>query len=355
MRSNVEITRTPSSASQVTDRYQLIGVTGSPYSVKMRALMRYRRLPFDWIVRFPQLEADPPAVRPLVVPILRFPEDGSYHVDSTPLAHALEARHPGQRSVIPDDPALAFLGDLIEDLADEWVTKMMFHYRWYYSEDAEYCRLWIASDMRPDGGREEQEQLGAALASRQIDRMRLVGCTPENKPVIEGSFNRLVAILDGAVRSGGPQYLFGSRPSLADFALYGQLLQLATDPVPAEKMRIGGQGLFDWLRRLDDASGVEGTWLPWDEASSSRTLISILVFTGEIYLPFLAANASAIRQGAQDFALLLDGMPYRQAIFKYQPRCFERLRTLYRSLAPESRERVDPLLSKTGCRPFLDS
>ena len=31
---------------------------------------------------------------------------------------------------------LAFINYLLEDFGDEWVTKYMFHYRWYFEEDA---------------------------------------------------------------------------------------------------------------------------------------------------------------------------------------------------------------------------
>ena len=36
-------------------------------------------------------------------------------------------------------------------------------------------------------------------------------------------------------------FIFGSRPTAADFAIYGQLRQLATDPLPS---RILGQGVL---------------------------------------------------------------------------------------------------------------
>ena len=108
--------------------YTLHGLNPSPYSVKMRAILRYRRLPFVW-----RSTGDPRAITvkahlPPVIPVLAFP-DGRMMNDSTPLAYALEREHPGQRSIIPDDSAHAWLNDLLEDFADEWVTKMMFHYR----------------------------------------------------------------------------------------------------------------------------------------------------------------------------------------------------------------------------------
>jgi hypothetical protein len=57
-------------------------------------------------------------LRPNLIPVLQYP-DGSFRGETTTLAYDLEARHP-DRSVIPDDKAVAFVCDLLEDLADEW-------------------------------------------------------------------------------------------------------------------------------------------------------------------------------------------------------------------------------------------
>ena len=127
--------------------YTLHGFDPSPYSVKMRALLRYRRIPFVWDALGSPRDVAVAAGLPPVIPVLRFP-DGRLMNDSTPLAYALEREHVG-RSVIPDDPVLAWLSDLLEDFGDEWVTKMMFHYRWYYAPDRTFAQTWIVTSRDP--------------------------------------------------------------------------------------------------------------------------------------------------------------------------------------------------------------
>ena len=99
-----------------TDRYRITGALGSPYSMKLRAIMRYRHLPLSFVLRTPRNRAELAHVKPNIVPMLQYPGETEYRVDSTPLAYALEARHPGQRSIIPDDPGMAFLSHLLEAL-----------------------------------------------------------------------------------------------------------------------------------------------------------------------------------------------------------------------------------------------
>ena len=101
--------------------YRLIGLNPSPYSVKMRAVLRYRRLPMIWDTRSDPREIARKHGLPPVIPVLVMP-DSTVMNDSTPLIHELERRHPGDRSVLPPDPGQAFLAALIEDMADEWLT-----------------------------------------------------------------------------------------------------------------------------------------------------------------------------------------------------------------------------------------
>ena len=69
--------------------YQLIGFNPSPYSVKMRAVLRYRRLPFIWDNRTDAREVAQRHRLPPVIPVLVMP-DGAVMNDSTPLIHELD-------------------------------------------------------------------------------------------------------------------------------------------------------------------------------------------------------------------------------------------------------------------------
>jgi glutathione S-transferase len=278
--------------------------------------------------------------------MLRSPGETDYHVDSTPLAYELERRHPGERSIIPDDPAQAFLAHLIEDMADEWCTKAMFHYRWAYAPDIHYASHWIADDGYPDARGDERAAMAKSFADRQISRMPLVGCTPANAPIIEECFLRVLDLLEGHV--GLHDYLFGSRPSLADFGLFGQLKTLATDPTPLAIMRARAQRTEDWIRQLDDASGIEGAWLAADAPLPDATT-GLLALAGEVYLPFLAANAEAFGNGDETVSLDLLGKPYSQVPFRYQVKCLSELRARLRGLDDAAMARARPILRATGC------
>lgn len=337
------------SPAPVSGRYVLYGGLGSPYSMKMRALMRYRRLPHDWVQLgtpgAPDVLAE---VKVPVIPVLRFP-DGRCANDSTPLIHALERLHPDARSVVPDDPAQAFLASLLEDMADEWGTKAMFLYRWLRERDQQQTSEWLAFDRYAGHGLDRIRSHAAAFRDRQVGRMALVGCTPANAALVEASADRVMALLEAHVT--GERYLFGSRPSLADFAWLGQLSQLANDPTAAEHLRACFPYTYRWLMQLDDASGVEGDWRD-PAAPTSAGVAGLLAIAAEVYFPFLEANAAAIAEGRDTFRFEAWGLSYTQGTFRYQARCLAELRAAYRSLPAAARERVDADLP-TGARAAL--
>jgi glutathione S-transferase len=325
-------------------RYRLIGSTASPYAIKLRALLRYRKIPFDWVIMTKALRKQTEHLRPNLIPVLQYP-DGTFGGESTALAYDLEARHR-DRSVIPDDKAVAFVCDLLEDLADEWAVKPLFLYRWWDPEDQAYVSRWAGEEWSVSsaetGSTDEIEQ----FRLRQISRMSILGATDENKPLLEESFHRILAALEPGV--GITKYLFGSRPSLADFAWFGQLSQLATDPTPMRIMRQEAPFTDHWTRRLDDASGVIGEWYPREQALSGMAE-ALLAIAGELYLPFLVANAQAFARGIERLEINVWGLPYALSPFKYQVKCLKQLREKFENLDAEHRKALRPVLERTGC------
>lgn len=328
--------------------YRLVGCNPSPFSRKLRAILRYRRLPHVWIVGTAETVPEVAHVRPKLVPILRMPDSGEWQVDSTPIAHQLELRHPDDRSIVPVDAADAFVCHLIEDFADEWVSKMMFHYRWTEDATADWAAHWIVRDAMPKLHGTGRDSAAKFFHDRQRSRMALVGCTPDNAPLIEAGYARLLDILGPQV--GGASYLFGSRPSLADFALYGQLAQLTIDPAPQRICRERAPAVESWTITLDDASGVDGDWQVEKSAGVREALLEMI---GAEYLPFLAANATAQAQGASEVRLKIRDAVFAQAVFPYQAKCYAEIRRRWRELEATTRDALTPLMARAGCLAYL--
>lgn len=65
-----------------TPSYKLYGYTMSPYAMKMRSYMRYRRIPFQWVAGTRANEVAMTEVDIYMVPVLENPQ-GVFKNDST--------------------------------------------------------------------------------------------------------------------------------------------------------------------------------------------------------------------------------------------------------------------------------
>ena len=322
--------------------YEVYGALGSPYSLKVRAALRAKRLPHTWTGMTAEDRARVmPNVKAQVIPVIRTP-DASWTNDSTPFLLGLEGEG---RALVPAEAKLQFVCLLIEDMADEWFMKAMFHYRWAYPEDAEWCANWIMFDSLPNAGREGVERNAAIIRSRQISRMALVGCTPATAPVIEASWKRTNKALE-SMPTEPTRFLFGDRISLADIALYGQLKVMSVDPTPMAWLRAETPYLYRWLDLADDASGLDGDWLEPGAAIAAAPVKALLAQAGDTYLPFLKANADALAAGAGTFEVKLEGARYAQGVFKYQAKCLDTLRSGWNALSADDRATLRGLIGE---------
>ncbi|MGI9597422.1 MAG: glutathione S-transferase N-terminal domain-containing protein [Acidimicrobiales bacterium] len=330
----------------------LAGQYGSPYTLKMRAVLRYRQIPFRWVLRDSKWDDLPTPPVP-IIPVIVYPNtDGSHReatVDSSPQIMRLEGEYPG-RSVVPTDPALAFVDTLIEDYGDEWVTKPMYHYRWAYEADIDKAGrlLPVSRDLQMDSDR--GQEMYDYITTRQIGRRALVGSTEENTPIIEGSYERLLDILTQLFSTD--DFLLGARPGRGDFGVFGQLSQLVKwDPTPMAIAARRAPKVINWVDRVDDLSWlpvVDDTgWSPLDRLPQATT--RLLHEIGRTYAPFMVANARALMSGDDEVVCDVEGGTYRQAPFKYQGKCLQWLREAYGALGDGDRARVDGVLRGTGC------
>jgi hypothetical protein len=103
-----------------------------------------------------------------------------------------------------------------------------------------------------------------------------------------------------------------------------------------------------WARRLDDASGVDGAWYPREQALSGWAE-ALLGIAGELYLPFLVANAEAFAKGVERLEINVWGLPYALSPFKYQVKCLQLIRDKFAALDAADRAALRPVLERTGC------
>ena len=322
--------------------YRIYGSELSPYSVKVRSFFRYKNIDHDWIPRSPAVQAEFQKYAKLpLVPLVVTPE-GEGIQDSTPILERFEASHP-EPSVIPDDPALAFVSALLEEYGDEWGNKWMFHYRWRYQPDVWSTAERIALQMMGAQGTLAVAQARAAVADRMTGRLGFVGSNQQTEPVIEASFAKALGLIEAHLASR--PYLLGGRPAMADFGLWAQLYEAATDPTPGAIMRASAPNVMGWIQRMV-APRAEGAFEPL--AALAPTLTPLLTQeVGALFLPWSAANAAAIGRGDKSFTMSLGGAEWTQEPQKYHARSLAEIRRKF--AAAKAATGLEPLLATTGC------
>ena len=340
------------------DPVQLVGGTGSPYTQKMVALLRYRRIPYAIIWGQPETTCDTLGVeapKPTFMPTFFFEEGGELtaHCDSTPIIRRLEAEHAG-RSVLPGDPALAFIDYLIEDFADEWCTKYMFHYRWHFAADADNAGTKLPLSMDVSMPQAAFKQLKDYISQRQTERLWVVGSNEETAPIIDASYRRFLAAMEAHLAN--QPFMLGRRPGAGDFGLFGQLSQLVGfDPTSREIAHAISPRTVGWVDRMPDGSGLmpeDSDWVAMEDQPVS--LRGLLEEIGRVYTPAQLANAQAVMAQEKTWECEIDGARWHQRTFPYQAKCLQWTRDQYGGLSAADQARVDALIAGTGIEPMLE-
>jgi len=329
----------------MTAPFRLYGAELSPYSVKVRSYLRYKGVEFEWLPRTNarQEEFLRYAKLPLI-PVLVDADEQALQ-DSTPIIEQVDQQFP-EPSITPEEPSLAFVSALLEDYADEWLNKAMFHYRWSYPDDQESAARRIA-DAIFDGA-EKPDGIEDNVRTRMVGRLYHVGSSPETAALIEGSFTRLLGVLEKMLAKR--PYLFGDRPSLADFGLAGQLAQLQSDPTPGAIIKAQAPKVEGWLKRME-APKAEGAFASLDDVRDELVELLRDEVAGA-YLVWMAANARAVADDAAGVTAEIAGTTFTQKPQRYAAKAFSELQRK-RQLVEDAA--LAALLKETGCDAFLSA
>ena len=335
----------------------IVGNPASPYTRKMLALMRYRRIPYavEWgdpraLIKKMGLEEP----KPILLPVLVFNIDGKNKAitDSTPIIRHLENEFSVRR-VIPSDPKLNFLNYVLEDFGDEWVTKYMFHYRWHFEDDIE--KAGTVLPLMHDVSLENKSHLEFKkyFSELQTSRLWVVGSNNKTAPIIEESYKRFLNQLETCL-SINP-FLFGKRPSSSDYAIYGQLTQLiGFDPTSSAIAHNISPRAISWIDQMEDLSGLnvhEEDWITFEQAE--RNLSNIFEEIGKVYMPALLANSNAINQNEKTWTANIDGAEWNQKSFPYQAKCLQWINNEFEVLSNDDQKDILNFLRNTGCSDLI--
>ncbi|HVY87821.1 MAG TPA: glutathione S-transferase family protein [Hyphomonadaceae bacterium] len=304
--------------------YRLFGAETSAYSTKMRAYLKYKGVPFDWTPRTQETEAELRTVsRFPTLPVLVTSSGFAVH-DTTPLIEALEADSP-EPSATPADPATAFLACVLEEYGDAWLAKAAYHYRWTRKKDQRLAAQRTIEDYYVTSPPEDRKAAEDAAIETMTAQLKSVGLEGELGALVEKSFKRFVKLLDDHLRKH--LFIFGGRPSIADFAIAGQLIQMLKDPTPAKIIEKDGEFVQKWCEFMADpkpsgpfealedlketlapifAEELAGGFLPWAAENLESSLASHETFTvslgkDEVTLVPLRSAARSFRELRRKF------------------------------------------------------
>jgi len=289
-----------------------------------------------------------------VIPVMKT-EDDRIIQDTVDIIDEIERAEPGP-SVMPDGTLQRFASELLHVYADNWLLIPAMHYRWNYNEE------WIYSEFgrsgMPDATPEEQYRVGKERGQMFRGFVPMLGINDETIPGIEASYEAFLAEFSAHLEVH--PYLFGARPSLADFAFLGPLYaHLYRDPASGEIMKRLAPKVADWTERVTASEGGDNALVAGDEIPA--TLLPMMTRHMKEHLPVIeATNAqfadwlktaeagaelprafgqASFTQGGRTGTIITSSF----TLFRLQAAL-----DIYASMDADTRARADALLDKVG-------
>ena len=267
--------------------YRVFGLHQSYFTRKMTGYLDHKEV--AW--RLHRAGGVPPELAargfPGGIPAVETP-DGELMWDSTAMIEHLEKRFDGC-PVLPEDPVLLFLCHLLDDVCDEWIYRPAVGSRWYVDENTNTGGWELGREMSValPVGADQAHAMAAAFVRSSCGPL---GVTAENiQSWIDEVLRPWFRVLGRHLAMPATPYLFGGRPSLADFAVFGGCAAHFTNDRACRRwMDEDAPALVAHTHRiLEPPAERFGSWLPSGDVPD--TLVAILAEAGRHYLPWVAA------------------------------------------------------------------
>ncbi len=224
---------------------------------------------------------------------------------------------------------------------------------WHFEKDVDKAGTILPFLHNVSLDDKEHQVFKNNVSDWQISRLWVIGSNEKTAPIIEASYKRFLKQFEQCLRL--QPFLLGSRPSSADYAIYGQLTQLiGFDPTSRAIAHDISPRVISWLDLMEDMSGLEpkdSDWISFVEVQNS--LSDIFKEIGRVYLPALLANAQAVANKEQTWTTQIDGAKWEQRSFPYQAKCLNWINEEFHNLNKNAQQQIMNFFKKTGCEELI--
>lgn len=335
--------------------WKLYAVPMSLFSAKIRPVLRYKKIPHV------EVWADAKVIREVIlpktgvgfIPVIET-DTGEVLQDTPRMIERIETLHPYPQ-VLPADPAVRMVAEVIQDFCDDTCVLPAMHYRWSFSEQ----RQWIIDDWTAVFGASAMRFVGQMSGA-----LPFLGITDKTTGVIEEFYERLLDLLDAHFLEH--RFLLGDSLTLADLAFIGAFYpHLGRDPVPARIMRERSPRVMAWVHEVNDAAPPS----PWAEPPEvHETLLPILAEIGRVFVPMQMAVSAFVEEAVSALAVGEEaprvlgmveqnvlGVREQRIASAYSVWRHQRTARRYAVLPEGERTVVDEILGPAGVLPYLQT
>lgn len=286
--------------------YTLYGAPVSLYTGKARSYLRTQGI--DFVEEAPgsdrYLNHVVPTVGRWIIPCLETPDGAIVQDGADIIDHFEHGRGESLRrfSAYPESPILLAISHVFELFGGEGLLRPAMHYRWNFDEQN---LAFLSSEFAlvvPGAVHDHEAFL------HNSGRMRKAavnfGVTPDSFEAIEAAFEEWLDLFSAHLVHH--PYLLGGHPTIGDYGLIAAMwAHLYRDPAPAMLIKQRAPRVGRWVERmttsepyLHEYADADGSLI--DDAELPDTLLALMRYVAEEYLPEIAAHVEVANEWLAD-------------------------------------------------------